>query len=168
MRQGHTDERHRDALELGEIRQPLPARLLHLAEHDLLVRSMQGLPRLDAALKGALPPIAEPARMTVLHILEQGRGVQSRLMLQQLDDLAVPDLRERIFARAPVPPLGLQYADPTAVDPPPAALADARFGAGLLRRLPLLSVAHVEPDLLHGDSTARHSRSFWLRECRLP
>ncbi len=143
MRQGHTADPHHAALELGEVRQSQPAGLLYLAEHDLLVRPMQGLPRLDAALEGALPPVAEPTRVTVLQILEQGRGVQSRLMLQQPDHLAVPDLRERIFARAPVPPLGLQHADPTAIDPPPAALADPRLGAGLLLRLPLLSVAHV-------------------------
>ena len=31
-------DRHRDVLELGEVRQTLPPRLLHLAEHDLLVR----------------------------------------------------------------------------------------------------------------------------------
>jgi hypothetical protein len=136
-------DRHCDGLERGEIRQPLATRLLHLAEHDLLIRSMQRLPCLDPALEGPLLPVAELAPVTILQILEQGRGIQCRLPLQQRNHLAVPDLREHVLTRAPVPLFVLRHADPTALDPPRAALADTRLGARLLLRLPLLSVAHV-------------------------
>lgn len=92
---------------------------------------MQCLPGFDPTLECALLGVAELPGVTILQILEQGRGLQRRLLLQQRDDLLVPDLGERILARTPVPLLALQNADPSILDSPPAAFRDARLGARL-------------------------------------
>ncbi|MCP4378690.1 MAG: hypothetical protein GY794_21255 [bacterium] len=81
VRKRLSGDRHHRVLELGEVRQPLPPGLLHLAEHDLLVRAVQRLPRLDPPLERAFLPVAKLPRVTVLQILEQGRGVQRWLLL---------------------------------------------------------------------------------------
>ena len=47
-RDGHAEVAH-----VGEVRQPHAARLMDLAENDLLVGAMHGAPRADAALQGA-------------------------------------------------------------------------------------------------------------------
>jgi hypothetical protein len=143
VRQRLSGDAHRDLLDLGEVRQALPARLLHLAEHDLLGRSVQRFPRLHPALEGAFLPVAELPPVAILQVLEQSRGLQRRLLLQSRDDLAVPDLREWIIACTPVPLLSLQNAAPPILDSPGAALRDARLGTRPGLRLPSFSAAHV-------------------------
>jgi hypothetical protein len=70
VHQGLAFNRHRDVLELGEVRQPLSAWFLRLAEHDLLVRSVQCLPYLDSTLEGTFAAVAELPRVTLLKIFE--------------------------------------------------------------------------------------------------
>jgi len=91
---------------------------------------VQRFPRLDPALEGALLPVAELPPVTILQILEQGRRVQRRLFLQQRDDLALPDLLERIVARSPTPFCLLHRTDSPTVDPLSCALRHPRYRAG--------------------------------------
>jgi hypothetical protein len=132
----------------------LPTWFLHLAEHHVLVRSVQRLPGLHPTLEGALLAVAVLTRMALLQVFKQGRRIQARLALQTTDDLLLPDPCKRVRARSPVPLLALRYAHLPVLDPPCTALGYARLGTRLRLRATLLSVAHVKLDLFVGDPLA--------------
>jgi hypothetical protein len=131
--------RHGDrfALEQGEIRDAEYARLMVLQEHHLPRWAVLGLPLLDTALDGAFAPIPLLAWEGLLQMQQQRLGFQLRRFLEHRHQHAVPDLRQRIGAGAPVPapplllPLGLEL---TPIDP--------------------LGAAHRDPDRISSDLLA--------------
>jgi len=130
VRQRLAVDPHHDRFELGEVRQPQPPRLLALAEHHFLVRSVQGLPCLDPPLECALFAVRVVPRVAVLKVLEQRCGVQARLLVQQRDYLTVPHPRKGILTCTPVTLLVLQWLDLAGVDTPPRSLRYAGPRAG--------------------------------------
>ena len=80
---------------VGEIRQTHPARLMDLAEDDLLVRAMQRPPGTDAPLQGAARTGGQ-VRMAPLHLVEDRHRPQPRRRRQHRHDLGIEELGERI------------------------------------------------------------------------
>ena len=75
---------------VGEVGQAHAPGLVHLAEDDLLLGTMQGAPGSDPALEGAADAGAEFG-MAADDLLEESDGPQARGGLEERDDLAVPD-----------------------------------------------------------------------------
>ncbi len=62
---------------VGEVRQALLSRRMVLAEDDLALRAMLGMPGADAALQGAPQPVPVAVGVTELHRLEQRHRAQA-------------------------------------------------------------------------------------------
>ena len=84
---------------IGEIRQTHPARLMDLAEDDLLVSAMQRPPGSDAAFQGA-PDSFGQIDVAALHLFEDRDRAKVWRGRQHRDDLGVEEISERIRAAA--------------------------------------------------------------------
>ena len=80
-----------------------PGRML-LREEHLLGRTLHGAPLADMALQCAQHAVGEATGVVVLQLAQQRDGHQLRRALEQRHDFGVPDVGERIGARAPVAP----------------------------------------------------------------
>ena len=86
----------------GEVRQATMARRMLLREEHFLGRPFQGAPLADVTLQGAQHAVGEAVGVIVLQLAQQRDGHQLGRALQQRHDFGVPDLGERIGARAPI------------------------------------------------------------------
>ena len=141
---------------VGEVRQAHPPGLVDLAEHHLLLRPEQRPPGADPALHGPAHAIAQLGVATP-DLLEDRHRPKSRRRLQQRDDLAVPDRRERIGAPA-VPRRRLpRWQARILLKAIRAGGAEAGLG-GRDRRRVGLSERHVHSHLAIGDMAAGQKR----------
>ncbi len=85
---------------VGEVRGRQPARMVDLAEEDLLGWPVQGPPLLDPPLQGSQLAIRETSRIQPLQPAEQGLGFQARVERQLLLEQG-PDLGERVGPGSP-------------------------------------------------------------------
>lgn len=90
-----TGDRHAELAHVGEIRQAHPARLVGLAEDDLLLGAMLGPPGPDPPLQSASDARAE-IRVAAQEFIENRDRSQPRRRLQQLYHLGLENVAERI------------------------------------------------------------------------
>jgi len=86
----------------GEIGETQTSRLLALAEHDLFVRAMQRPPCFHTALESALALVGKTTWVTILEVFKERDGHKTRFLLQQGQDLTLPDCCKGVFARTPM------------------------------------------------------------------
>ena len=80
---------------IGEVRQPHPARLMVLAEDNLLLLAVQRPPVADTPLQRSADPGAEIG-MAAQHLLEHRNRTQARRFAQQRHDLCVKDIGQGV------------------------------------------------------------------------
>ena len=105
MPERHALDRHAQRVHAREVRLAALAGHVLLTESNLLGRAFLRLPLLYATLKGAQLTVLELARIAALEIQEKRSGLQTRINLELLDDLA-PYLLERVLACSPRMRLG--------------------------------------------------------------
>ena len=145
---------------VGEVGQAHAPGLVDLAEDDLLLGTVQGAPGSDPALEGAADAGAELG-MAADDLLEEGDGPQARGGLEQRDDLAVPDTRERIGAPAPAADLLLGGQPRVLVDAVGGGGAEPGLGGGDRDGVGLTEL-HVQPHLAVGDVAAGQRAGFLI------
>ncbi len=152
-------DRHAEVGRVGEVRQAQPPRRVGLREHDFPLRPVDRPPVAHPAFQGAPDALAVGAGEGAVELVQHRHGLEARRPLQQGHDEALPDQRQRVLARAPVPRLPPLRARPgVALDPARGGDRDARAGGGDgLRGGP--AFVHVEPHLLIRDVSARHRPS---------
>jgi len=105
MREGKALHRHAQLAGVGEIRQPLRARRMLLAEDDVAVRSGERAPAPHMALQGPQLAIGKASGMPTLQLAQDRNALQRRHRLHHWHDLGVPDPFERVGTRPIGPPL---------------------------------------------------------------
>jgi hypothetical protein len=142
---------------IGEVRQGLPAGRMFLPGDQLALKAFGRPPVCGAASHRAQQPIGIATGMQALRLLQQRRRPQAWHLLQQRHQLRLPDIGNRIRARAVAPhTITLTRLHRVLVDPPRCALAEpgARSGSRLTISVP--ARLHIPPDLLIGDMLPRH------------
>jgi hypothetical protein len=144
---------------VGEIRQTHPARLLDLAENDLLLSAMQGPPLADAAFKCPPDSLAK-VRVTAQNLPENRDRSQSRCRFQHGHDLRVKDPRQGIgpppVSRRPFERWRLWVIPKTVT----RGRAETGFGCRDRRRVGR-SILHEKPHLMIGYMTARQGLNLF-------
>ena len=159
-------DRHAQRVHVREIRLTALARHVLLTESNLLGRAFLRLPLLCAPLKRAQLTVLKLAGMATLEILEKRSGLQSRVDLQLLDDLA-PYILEWILASSPCMRL-LEFAGQTTCAPVLAGslLADARLpGRGGERRFRAQKTKEFADDVV---SQSTQAAKGWLKTVSPP
>lgn len=142
---------------VGEVRQAHPPRRVLLREEDLLGWAGQRTPLPDPPLQRAQHAV-KAAGISVLQIAQHRRAEQARVGREQWHDLAIPDFRQWVGARALSAARLLAGQDRIGFDAPGGAGADPDLGGcGFLAVGS--SERHVAGDLSVGDSVAGHSRT---------
>jgi hypothetical protein len=95
VREGCAGDGHAEAAAVREVAGAQPARLMDLAEEDLLGRAVQGAPLLDPPLEGSQLAVGEAAGLLTLQVLQQGLGLQAGVDRQQRLELG-PDVGEGV------------------------------------------------------------------------
>jgi hypothetical protein len=131
---------HAELVAVGEVTGAQPARLVDLAEEDLLGRAMQRPPALDAPLQRPHLAVGEAAGVLPLQVRQQGLGLQAGVDRQQLLQLR-PDVGEGIGPCAPVVPHADLARQPSQ---PPVLARRLVVHAGLGRRSPPGDTTEVE------------------------
>jgi hypothetical protein len=152
MVERHAGDGHAQVGAVREIAGAQPSGVMDLGEENLLGRSLEGTPLLDASLQGPQLAVGETSGKTALQVGEQSFGLQSRVDTELRFQLR-PDLGEGVGTRAVVTVhashLAGQFAEP--------AVLARRLGidAGLVRRTLLGQSTEVEAaqasHLLIGD-----------------
>jgi hypothetical protein len=100
VRKPLTADRHLQARRVCEVGGTQAARLVDLAEEDLLARPVQGAPLLDVPLQGTQLAIGKTARIRALQPGKQRLGLQPRIECQLLFHPR-PNVSERVGAGSP-------------------------------------------------------------------
>ena len=139
---------------VGEVGQPGAARLVSLAEDDVLLGSVHGAPGADAALQGAADAVPEFG-MTPDGLREDGDRAQTGRGLQHGHHLRIEHVDERVWA-PPAARRGTHRGEArVSGDPMPGRLAHRRLG-GRGGHGVGLTVLHEEPHLVIGHVAAGH------------
>ena len=104
VRERHVGNRDAQLAHGGEVRQPSLAGCMFLREEHFLGRTFESTPVTDVALERAQHAVGEALRVIVLELAQQRDGHQLGRALQQRHHFGVPDVGERIDARAPIGP----------------------------------------------------------------
>jgi hypothetical protein len=151
VRQGRGRDGDAQVGAVSEVRGRQPARVVDLAEEDLLGRSVQGPPPLEAPLQSSQLAVGETSRILLLQPAEQGLGLQARVERQVLLEQG-PDLGERVGPGSPGmfhAYLAGEFAEP------PVAACGLVIHAGLGGRRPFAQPVQIEAaeslHLLIGD-----------------
>jgi len=91
---------------IGEVRQPLLARRVVLAEDHFAFGPVFGAPGADATLQGAAQAVPVAIGMTALHLLQQRHRPHAGTTGQQRQDVALPQPAQRIGDLSPPRSLG--------------------------------------------------------------
>src|SRR5262245_45141640 len=117
-----------------------------LAEDHLALRTVQRLPGAHPTFQGAPRPDAE-AGVTAQHLAQDADRPQTWGRLQQRDDLAVPDCRQRVRPATTAWRARLRRQSRVAIDPGAGGGAEPRPRGGGLTRMGATKF-HVQSHLL--------------------
>ena len=143
---------------IGEVRQALLSRRMLLTKDHLALWAVQRLPGAHPPLQGA-PRGDREFRVAAQHLAHDADRAQSRCRLQQRDDLAVPDRRQRVRPAAAAWGSRLRGQPGIGLDPSAGGGAETCSGSGSLARVGQTKV-HVQSHLLVRDVFAGHRRSL--------
>jgi hypothetical protein len=101
VREGRAGDGQAEVAAVSEVAGAEPARLMDLAEEDLLGRAVQRPPLFDPPLQRSQLAVGEAAGVLTLQVLQQGLGLQAGVDCQQRFDLG-PDVREGVRFGPPV------------------------------------------------------------------
>jgi len=152
---------------VGEVRERHAAGLGALAEDDVLGRALQRAPCAHPALERAADAVVgEAVGIEPLQVAQQRHRLHGGVVVEDRQQLALPDLGERIRHGAPAPRAFLGRQTAAGLDPARGALAEAGAdGGGALAVM--TTVVHVDSQLLVVDGSARHGGiSVWSRRPR--
>lgn len=154
VHQRHAGDRHIEASRIGEVRQPLAAGQVLLAEDHLTLGPVQRLPAADTPLKRP-PDARRQLGMPTQHLLIHRERTQAGRSLQHWHDFGLPNRGQGIGS--PPAAWGLFLGRKPGIAVKPGARGGAEAGAGG-RDLPDVGPAmvHVESRLLVGDVRTGH------------
>ncbi|WP_185640966.1 hypothetical protein [Burkholderia sp. Bp9131] len=141
---------------VGEVRQAPRAGLMLLREEDFLRRAGHCPPVPDAPLERAACAVGILIGMIVLQPAQDRDRLQLRCVHEHRNDFGIPDVGERIGARAPVATWLLGRQRGFSIYAPGTAHADPGLGGGDLLRV-LFAFGHVEANLLVGNAGSGHA-----------